>query len=102
MSLSRCLFTSLEQSHATRHSGKEGGGWGGPEGKEETEGQLGLGAGCPDLRVLHSEVQGLPGLYILSWGPGGPAGEVTEGQLFTKHPKGFLQLVLFTTPDLVL
>lgn len=45
MSLSRCLFTSLEQSHATRHSGKEEGGWGGPKEKEETEGQLGLGTG---------------------------------------------------------
>lgn len=45
MSLSRCLFTSLEQSHATCHSGKEEGGWGGPEEKEETEGQLGLGTG---------------------------------------------------------
>lgn len=44
MSLSWCLFTSLEQSHATRHPGKEGGGWGGPEEKEERDGQLGLGA----------------------------------------------------------
>lgn len=28
------------------------------------------GQGCPDLRVVHSEVQELPGLYIQSWGPG--------------------------------
>lgn len=38
-------LTSLEQPHATRHLGKEGGGLGGLEEKGEIDGQLGLGTG---------------------------------------------------------
>lgn len=77
---------------------------GGPEEKEQIDGQLALEAGMsrPPLQIRGCHILRFGAAWAIYCpgvlGPRDPAGEVMEGYFSTKHPKDFLQLPLFTIP----